>query len=87
MPKRMWTIRYERRFEQQIAQFIPDPVVRDDALAGLEVALANAPASFEYLPEQNVWVAGDNIIPIGRNLLVIYTFDESYVTLLSVIEA
>lgn len=82
---RFRTVIRDDRFQRELDKIEPRTRLADEAIEGLEWILARD-------PERGVPIGPEPVraIPIytlGPDLLVYYVFDESSVTLLSVIEA
>ncbi len=79
------TIVWEQGCYTQARAIIPDPVLLDALVRGLEFRVARQPER-GYPLAHGVWYAVAQIEPIGRSLAIYYTFDSQKVYFHQVVE-
>lgn len=72
------TVVWEQGCYSQARAIIPDPLLLDTIVRGVEFRLARQPTRGTPL-EHGVWYTVVHIQPIGRSLTIYYTFDDQRV--------
>lgn len=70
----------EPDFYRQIRQIVPDPMLRDDLLQATYFTLAHQPDSGTLIAH-GIWTIAVDMPPIGKSIVIYYSFDARNVTL------